>query len=304
MKAAAPPSGVPGAIGVPADEAAAETPWTSCNISAEMVDDDWATVSRRRQKRVWKPLNFTEDIDNKLEELKQNANRFQVLSPKLELPASEHDSDEESDMLDKLDCEIPEEDLERAFGPGGPGYGPAEVVKPSVKFLNMLGEIKAQSADINSVGEFVGRWERIRVNVDSGANVPVMAPTTGKLYSVEASEGSKNGTVYQAANGGTLPNLGQKFLPVVTKEGTLRGYSSQCADVTSTLQSVNHLNATGHGVWLDGKESWMVNKTTGEVNQIDHDGKNFTMDVWVVPPEELASVVDMVNTQGFIGHQP
>ena len=48
----------------------------------------------------------------------------------------------------------------------------------------------------------------------------------------------------------------------------------------------------------------MVNKTTGEVNEIDHDGKNFTMDVWVVPPEELASVVDMVNTQGFIGHQP
>ena len=131
-----------------------------------------------------------------------------------------------------------------------------------------------------------------------------MAPSTGKLYSVEASEGSKNGTVYQAANGGTLPNLGQKFLPVVTKEGTLRGYSSQCADVTSTLQSVNHLNATGHGVWLDGKDSWMVNKTIGEVNQIDHDGKNFTMDVWVVPPEELASVVDMVNTQGFIGHQP
>ena len=90
----------------------------------------------------------------------------------------------------------------------------------------------------------------------------------------------------------------------MTKEGALRGYSSQCADVTSTLQSVNHLNATGHGAWLGGKDSWMVNKTTGEVNEIDHDGKNFTMDVWVVPPEELASVVDMVNTQGFIGHQP
>ena len=84
----------------------------------------------------------------------------------------------------------------------------SEDLKPSMKFLNMLGEIKAQSADINSVGEFVGRWERIRVNVDSGANVPVMAPSTGKLYSVEASEGSRNGTVYQAANGGTLPNLG------------------------------------------------------------------------------------------------
>ncbi len=48
----------------------------------------------------------------------------------------------------------------------------------------------------------------------------------------------------------------------------------------------------------------MVNKATGEVNQIDHDGKNFTMDMWIVPPEELALVVNAVNEQGFIGHHP
>ena len=74
------------------------------------------------------------------------------------------------------------------------------------------------------------------------------------------------------------------------------------ADVTTTLQSVNHLDHTGHGVWLDGADSWMVNKETGEVNQIDHDGKNFTMDMWIVPPEELSMVIDMVNDQGFVGH--
>ena len=46
----------------------------------------------------------------------------------------------------------------------------------------------------------------------------------------------------------------------------------------------------------------MVNEETGEVNQIDHDGKNFTMDMWIVPPEELSMVIDMVNAQGFVGH--
>ena len=237
----------------------------------------------------------------KIENLKENANRFEILCPRLEMPMSEHDSDEDSDMLECLECDIPEEDLERAFGPS---YAAPVPAKPSMKFLNMLGEIRQQGANLNSVGEMVGRWEKLKVNIDSGANVLVMAPTTGKLYQVKESEGSKNGTVYQAANGGTLPNLGQKFLPVVTKEGTLRGYQSQVADVTTTLQSVNHLNASGHGVWLDGGESWMVNKATGEVNQIDHDGKNFTMDMWIVPPEELALVVNSVNEQGFIGHHP
>ena len=66
---------------------------------------------------------------------------------------------------------------------------------------------------------------------------------------------------------------------------------SQCADVTTTLQSVNHLNRTGHGVWLDGNESFMINKVTGEANRIDHDGKDFTMEMLIIPPDELQSVL-------------
>jgi len=40
----------------------------------------------------------------------------------------------------------------------------------------------------------------------------------------------------------------------------------------------------------------MVNKTTGEINQIDHDGKNFTMEMWVIPPEALDTYL---NLDGF-----
>ena len=118
-----------------------------------------------------------------------------------------------------------------------------------------------------------------------------MPPAVGREYQVEDSSGSKNGDAYMAANGGLLPNLGQKLIPVMTKEGTVRGYMSQCADVTTTLQSVNHLNRTGHGVWLDGNESFMINKVTGEANRIDHDGKDFTMEMWIIPPDELQSVL-------------
>ena len=76
---------------------------------------------------------------------------------------------------------------------------------------------------------------------------------------------------------------------------------SQCADVTTGLQSVIHLNRCGHGVWFDGDDSYAVNKQTGEMTQIDHDGKDFTMEMWVIPPEELHSL--MVN-EGFQRHHP
>jgi len=177
--------------------------------------------------------------------------------------------------------------------------------RPGVEFLQILGEIKAQQQELNVVKkaepQFDGKWERIKVTVDSGANAPVMPPHFGQLYPVQESPGSRNGDSYMAANGGIIPNLGQKMLPVVTKEGAVRGYLSQCADVTTGLQSVMHLNRCGHGVWFDGDDSFAVNKETGEMTQIDHDGKDFTMDMWVIPPEELHTL--MVN-EGFQRHHP
>jgi len=168
-----------------------------------------------------------------------------------------------------------------------------------VNCFNILGEIKAQSQQVNALSvrpsEMYGNWERVVATIDSGANAPVMPPSFGQAYSVVESEGSKAGNSYLSASGGIIPNWGQKMLPVVTKEGTTRGYCSQVADVTTMLQSVIHLNRTGHGVWLDGDQSFMVNKHTGEVNQIDHNGKDFTMEMWVIPPDELSAYVEGVD---------
>ncbi len=169
------------------------------------------------------------------------------------------------------------------------------------EFLNVVSEIRAQNT-IHAVSDMHGPWERIQVIIDSGSNVPVMPVALAEKYTVQESRASKAGVSYAVANGNQIPNLGEKFFPVVTKEGTLRGYQSQCADVTSVLQSVNHLNNTDHGVWWDGKNSFMVNKLTGEVNVIDNDGRNFTQELWVVPPEELAGVAEAISESGFTGH--
>jgi len=178
--------------------------------------------------------------------------------------------------------------------------------KKTLELIQVLSEVKAQqSLQVNALKskepEMHGAWERVVATVDSGANAPVMPPTIGKAYQVVDSEGSKAGNSYQAANGGILPNLGQKLMPVVTREGAIKGYMSQCADVTTVLQSVNHLNRTGHGVWLDGNNSFMVHKETGELSAIDHDGKDFTMEMWVIPPNELVNYMDEGDFGGLQG---
>ena len=73
-------------------------------------------------------------------------------------------------------------------------------------------------------------------------------------------------------------------MPVVTAEGTLRGYTSQCADVSKPLQSVRHLVRIGNAVVFDDQGCFIVNKDSGEVNAIVDDGINYTMPLWVVPP--------------------
>ncbi len=74
------------------------------------------------------------------------------------------------------------------------------------------------------------KWERMDAVVDSGSTVPVLNPKTGKAYPVEESAASRAGVEYECANEETVPNLGQKRMAVLTEEGTLRAYGSQCAD--------------------------------------------------------------------------
>ena len=66
--------------------------------------------------------------------------------------------------------------------------------RPGIEFLKILGEIKAQQQELNVVKkaepQFDGRWEKIKVTVDSGANAPVMPPQYGQMYPVQGSPGS------------------------------------------------------------------------------------------------------------------
>ncbi len=163
--------------------------------------------------------------------------------------------------------------------------------------MSMLAEIRS-GGDLCSMPELHGKWEKLTAVMDSGAFVPVIPPTVGKEYKTQESAASKAGVAYKAANGGEIANVGEKSMPVVTAEGTMRGYCSQVAGVTQALQSVRHLNSTGHLVVFDGQDSFMVNKVSGEVNWIEDDGSNFTMTMWIVLPGEVNAVVEQLDFHG------
>ena len=157
------------------------------------------------------------------------------------------------------------------------------------ELLNIIHEVRTQGAQLQAVreAEFHGRWARMKAVMDSGATVTVIPPAVGKLYEVTESEASKRGVQYEVASGDSLPNLGEKFLPLLTKENTVRGMLAQVADITMPLQSARAMHASGHIVVLDGPDSFVFNKLTGEVNCLEDDGTNYFMDMWIVPPEDL-----------------
>ena len=112
-----------------------------------------------------------------------------------------------------------------------------------------------------------GEFELMSAIVDSGATIPVMHPMSGKCYEMMESEGSKRGEEYEIASGDVLANLGEKMMTILTAEGTLRNYPTQCANVSKSLQAVRSLVKSKHAVCFglgeDGDQHLIINKATG-----------------------------------------
>ena len=60
---------------------------------------------------------------------------------------------------------------------------------------------------------------------------------------------------------------------------------AQAAGVSKGLLSVEKMNENGHAEIFDGDMSFVVNKATGEVNHLRRQDGNFTLDLWIPPPD-------------------
>jgi len=171
----------------------------------------------------------------------------------------------------------------------------------AMQMIQFLNEARTEAA-LQAVGDetkVTGDWEPCDVVMDSGAFVSVGPRSLGVKagYTVEESPGSKAGICYTSASGNEMPNLGQRFMAVLTEEGTVRGMEQQVCDVTRPLEAIRANVKAGHAIVFDddgtgqGAGSYMINKTTGEINAIHDDGANYLMRRWIIPQHEVPAMM-------------
>ena len=148
---------------------------------------------------------------------------------------------------------------------------------------------KAKENSVGVLGKSSGNeastWRRIAIAVDSGACDNVISPDDVPEQQVMESSASKKGENFYSATGEPIPNLGDIKLPMIMREGTSRGMLMRAAPVSKPLASVKKICQAGHAVVFDDEGSFIINKTTGEMNWMREDDGNYMLDAWVPPPE-------------------
>ena len=72
----------------------------------------------------------------------------------------------------------------------------------------------------------------------------------------------------------------------------------QVAEVSRPLASVKRICEAGHVVAFDEDGSFILNKMTGEINQLREESGNYMFDVWI-PPKSTTTSFSQAMT---IGH--
>ena len=160
----------------------------------------------------------------------------------------------------------------------------------------MFGQLRSQA--LAPVGTNEG-WERIRSIMGSGASVTVGSPECAAAYDVSEGASAKAGTMYEIADGTSIPNLGEKTTAVMNFNGTVTAKTQQVAAVSNHLTSVRQEMKGNKIVIFDEEGCFSFNKLTGEVVPIEDNGMNFIMEEWVVPPNELSDVLKMIHDPSF-----
>jgi len=179
----------------------------------------------------------------------------------------------------------------------------AKAVPSAVDVIKNGGCIKVftQKAHGNlaTLNEPKGAWEKITSIMDSGATVTVGPPSAAAAYPVTPGAAQKAGVMYEIADGTSIPNIGEKVTATVNTNGTIAARVRQVADVSHNLNSVRQEMKANKTVVFDSEGCFTFDKGTGETVPIDDDGVNFTVDEWVIPPDQLAEALQVCNDSGF-----
>ena len=125
-------------------------------------------------------------------------------------------------------------------------------------------------------------WQVLSLAVDSGAAESVIPHLLINEHPIRETEASLSGLNYISATGYPIPNLGEQRLPLITREGSTRSMTLQAAPVDRPLGSVKRMCQAGHRIVFDSDGSYVLNKTTKEVNWLREENGNYMLDMWVI----------------------
>ena len=144
-------------------------------------------------------------------------------------------------------------------------------------------------------------WVEIIMTVDSGATESVMGPHHAPNVPTVDGLASTAGVLYEVANGMKIKNEGEKRMRMWTLDGKERTIVCQVCNVNKCLLSVARLNEAGQTVILDGNNSYIQDKATGERVKVDYKNKTYTIRAWVRPNDGTMTMKPPIatTTMGF-----
>jgi hypothetical protein len=146
--------------------------------------------------------------------------------------------------------------------------------------------VLGSKGEVNEVRATPG-WEKIRVQIDSGAIDTVGPKEIARAFEMKETAMSKKGIGFIAANGSNITSYGEKQIVGYTDDGEGVSLRIQRADVKKVLGSVHKMNLGGNVVVLDGERSYMQNKETGKKTRINYEQGQYVMYVWVPAKEKM-----------------
>ena len=155
------------------------------------------------------------------------------------------------------------------------------------------------------INEVRAGWEKIRVQIDSGAADTVAPRHVARAFKLHETESSKNGMGFVAANGTKIVNHGERRVYGYTEDGSGISWRMTCADVHKVLGSVHKMNKGGNVVVLDGDKSYMQNKKTGQKSRIHYENGQYVVYMWAptapreVTKEEQKAKPDVLKGNRF-----
>ena len=118
-----------------------------------------------------------------------------------------------------------------------------------MKTLNLLTNAQPQAplpkVLCPAISEEADGWLKVKGVMDSGASESVAHPSMCPDYDVQPSPGSRRVQKYTAANGESIPNLGEQVLNVVQMDGRVGHIKYQSCDVNRPLNSLSEICDAG-----------------------------------------------------------